>query len=119
MKDQIDKIASQFNIEVPRGTKPKTKGNPNVRRSSKDKRIIGARSLEYSQNKFRRLDNLNKTIDNSDESKDVRNQSASGKKSYIARETEFNGTRRNDKQSNTRQSWNPEGSKIASAKGAK
>ncbi|MGL4640284.1 MAG: hypothetical protein ACRCVX_11250 [Shewanella sp.] len=119
MKDQIEKIATQFNIEVPRGAKPKTKGNPNVRRSAKDKRIMGARSLEYSQNKFRRLDSLNKTIDDSDESKDVRNQSASGKKSYISRETEFNGSRRNDKQSNTRQSWNPEAKKLASAKGAK
>ncbi|MGL4641070.1 MAG: hypothetical protein ACRCVX_15245 [Shewanella sp.] len=116
MKDQIDKIASQFNIEVPRGTKPKTKTQDKSRRKS---RMTSQRSLEYSETKFTRLKALNNTIDDSDSPKDLRNQFAQGKKSYVARETEFNGARRNDRQSNTRQSWNPEAKKLASAKGAK
>ncbi|MGL4519524.1 MAG: hypothetical protein ACRCUJ_07590 [Phocaeicola sp.] len=120
MSDQIQKIATQFNIEVPRyGTKPKAKKQSHTRRSAKDKRLINARSLEFSDKKFKTLATLNNTADDKDVSQEMRRQFVQGKKRFIQRETEFNGTRRNDKPSNTTQSWNEEGKKLASARGVK
>lgn len=119
MSDQIKMLAAQFNIEVPKGTKPKTKHSPSQRRHAKDKRLIGSRSQEYSEKKFKTLAAMNNTIDDKDASPEMRRQFAQGKRRYISRETEFNGARRNDKPSNDTQSWNVDGKKLASAKGIK
>ncbi|MGL5013268.1 MAG: hypothetical protein ACRC6V_03135 [Bacteroidales bacterium] len=120
MSNQIQKIATQFNIEVPKsGTKPKAKKQSHTRRHAKDKRLTGTRNLEYSERKFKTLATLNNTVDDKDVSQEVRRQFAQGKKRLIQRETEFNGTRRNDKPGVDTQSWNEEGKKLASARGLK
>ncbi|MGL4519651.1 MAG: hypothetical protein ACRCUJ_08255 [Phocaeicola sp.] len=119
MTDQIQTLAAQFNLEVPKsGAKPNTK-KPKHTRHDKDKRLVSRSSRKYSEHKFKTLDSLNSTADNKDVSQEMRRQFTQGKKAFIKRETEFNGARRNDKPSIDNQSWNEEGKKLASARGVK
>lgn len=115
MKNQIEALASQFKIEIPKVKSTHTKKE----RKCQDKKLSGKRTKRFSTNKFETIKHLNSTIDDKEVSPEMRRQFARGKKDFVKRETEFNGTRRNDKPTNTTQSWNEEGKKIASAKGAR
>lgn len=118
IQDQIMAIASQFNIELSfKSTERKV--NPYTRRNKKDRLATSKKAASFCNKKFKRLAAINATIDNKDESMETRSAYNKGKKALLNRETEFNGTRRNDAQTNNRMSWNPEAKKLAGAKGAK
>lgn len=120
MKNQIQAIASQFNIELAIKSTKINKSKSHTRRKKKGEgRLTSHASKKFSSVKFERLNAMNSTIDNKDESMETRSAFNRGKKALVTRETEFNGTRRNDKPTNTRQSWNPESTKVASVKGAR
>lgn len=118
IKNQIQTLSDQHGIDI-RNNAKSTKKNTRRNKPAVKGKLAGKRYLKHCDNKFHRLEVLNKTMDDSSESLEVRTSFRKGKARLVNYETEFNGTRRNDKPTNTRQSWNPEGNKLAGAKGAK
>lgn len=116
--DEIRKLAVHNNIELsePR----KSKQTTTTRRNKKGKKERNVRtSKTFCQRKFDTLKSLNNAIDDKDQPMELRRMFTKGKRMLVSRETEFNGTRRNDSLSNNRQSWNPDSEKLAGAKGAR
>ncbi|MGL5014167.1 MAG: hypothetical protein ACRC6V_07755 [Bacteroidales bacterium] len=119
--DEIKRVAAQYDIEVtPFGESKKSKQNNTVTRRKKDGKQRNVRtSKTFSKAKFDTLNTINKVIDDKDQPIGLRQSFNKGKRELVKRETEFNGTRRNDNLTNTRLSWNPDGDKLAGSKGAR
>lgn len=138
LSDEIICLAAQYHVELEKGLlTPKRQGpqsqgtTPRTRRNTKgktisknrqtdqDKRMLSEKSKDFSVNKFEKVKALNKQADNKDVPMDIRRDSVKASKTLVKRETEFNGQRRNDKLTNSRDSWNEKGKSLASAKGAR
>ncbi|MGL6098763.1 MAG: hypothetical protein ACRC0G_03950 [Fusobacteriaceae bacterium] len=119
--DEIKRMAAQYDIEVtPFGESKKSKQNNTVSRRNKGVKQRNVRtSKTFSKAKFDNLNTINKVIDDKDQPIGLRQSFNKGKRELVKRETEFNGTRRNDTLTNTRLSWNPDGGKLAGSKGAR
>lgn len=117
IQSEINTLVDKFGLDMPKATKEKR--HKKNARTKWDGRLINKKAEGFARKKFDRLNNLNKTSDDKEESMEHRRAHVKGKANYVLHETGFNGVRRNDQLTNNRLSWNEKQGKIAGCKGAR
>lgn len=116
MAKEIAQLRDQFGVEPIIPNKNKTGKLRPISSKRENQRI--KTSAKYARQKMDRINTMNANIDGEHIPASVKQGAKDGKARLVTRETEYNGDRRPSGPTQHRYAWNPEGKKLAGAKGA-